>query len=96
MVSGYCFKSPVSAVAPNLTVGSDGTGERNWGVISFPADNNQGRKFFMINQAGSIYMSLPSSVSSTTGAASSVIDAVAYGTSLSGTPTASSYLPWRR
>ncbi len=33
---------------------SDGSAERVWAVLCFPIDNNQGRKFFMINQAGNV------------------------------------------
>ncbi len=55
IISGYQFKTPITATAPSGT--SDGTGERTWGAISFPSDDNEGRHWFMVSQSGVVYMS---------------------------------------
>jgi prepilin-type N-terminal cleavage/methylation domain-containing protein len=55
IISGYQFKTPITCTAPSGT--SDGSGERVWGAISFPSDDNEGRHFFMVSQGGVVYMS---------------------------------------
>jgi len=99
-VSAYVFKTPVSATNP--TPGTDdGSGEKSWGVLSFPSDNQQGRRFFLINQAGNIYSS-KASASACTGAQytggilSTVLDSSAFTTTLTGAPLNTYFLPYRR
>jgi len=99
VISGFQFQTPLTQTAPSGT--SDGTGERVWGVITFPSDDAQGRKFFIINQAGNIYMSLPANNASTgpadTGGAASIITSTnGFGAALTGAPQSTKYLPYRR
>ncbi len=96
-VSGYCFKTPMTATSP--TASSDGTGERVWAVVCFPLDDNQGRRFFAISTPGSIYMSKPSSTAfdggwNLGGLATSAYGA--FGINLTGKPPSASYLPYSR
>jgi type IV pilus assembly protein PilA len=97
-ISGYEFKTPITMTAPSGT--SDNTGERVWGVLCFPVDDQQGRKFFMINQAGNIYASKPLATAfsgATVGAGgqkTTVKDV--FGASLIGSPASTLYLPYRR
>jgi prepilin-type N-terminal cleavage/methylation domain-containing protein len=101
-ISGYQFKTPRTATAPTGVL--DNTGERVWGVLCYPVSDDQGRRFFAINQAGNVYASAPSGTafSSTTagvgGPASSVVDAspALFGAGLTGAPATSTYLPYRR
>jgi type IV pilus assembly protein PilA len=98
-ISGYLFKQPGSETAPagNFDYGA----ERVWGTLCYPADNNQGRRFFAINQAGNVYSSKPSP-SASSGAAdigglnSIVTSANLFGTSLVGSPNTTYYLPYRK
>jgi type IV pilus assembly protein PilA len=100
-VSGYYFKSPSSSQG-NPTATSDGDAERVWAVLCYPSDNNQGRRFFAINQAGNVYASKPSPNASTgaganvSGSSSSVLDAKLFDVSLVGGPVTTFYLPYRR
>ncbi len=97
-ISGYMFKTPVnSAIAANKpATGTDGTAERVWGVLCFPVSNDQGRRFFIINQAGNVYASIPSATANATGVAAAVTDATAFQSIMTLAPTAANYLPYRR
>ncbi len=101
-ISGYAFKTPVTFTAPNPATPSDGSGERVWAVLCFPIDDNQGRKFFMINQAGNVYMSKPAStasdgVANVGGCATPAGTAAGpFGTNMIGQPSSTNYLPYRR
>jgi prepilin-type N-terminal cleavage/methylation domain-containing protein len=100
VVGGYSFKTPATAVAPGGS--SDGTGERAWSVLSYPVDDQQGRRFFIINQSGNIYSSKPSVVASSGainvgGIATPTNGASApFGISMSVAPPTAYYIPYRR
>jgi prepilin-type N-terminal cleavage/methylation domain-containing protein len=97
--SGYMFKTPVCGTVVTTQIPatpSDGVAERVWGVLTFPVSNDQGRRFFIINQAGNVYASIPSATSNATGVAAKVTDATAFNTIMTGAPTAANYLPYRR
>ncbi len=99
-VSGYKFKVPLSDVAPVLATPTDGNAEKTWGVISYPSDDQQGRRFFGINQAGNIYSSKPDAAASTSatvgtgGAATACTDM--FGAGLISAPASATYLPYRK
>jgi prepilin-type N-terminal cleavage/methylation domain-containing protein len=99
-ISGYQFKSPATESRPTTTL--DYGGERVWATICYPADDNQGRRFFAINQAGNVYASKPSpkSQSSATtdvgGAVTTVSSTNLFGLSLVGSPVTAFYLPYRK
>jgi len=99
-ISAYMFKTPISSTAPVPST-NDGAGEKCWAVLSFPSDNQQGRRFFIINQAGNIYAS-KASASANSGAdgigglLSTANDAFAFNASLTSAPATLYYLPYRR
>jgi prepilin-type N-terminal cleavage/methylation domain-containing protein len=100
VISGYMFKTPQTYLTPTST--SDGSGERSWAIISFPADDQQGRRFFCINQAGNIYSS-KATATANSGAINiggvNTPDAGAtspFGPSLASAPSSVFYLPYRR
>jgi prepilin-type N-terminal cleavage/methylation domain-containing protein len=101
-VSGYRFIQPGTSLPPTLTApASDNEGERLWGDLAYPADDGQGRRFFAINQAGSIYASKPSPNASTSatanigGAITPLTNASLFGSSMVGLPSSQFYLPYR-
>jgi prepilin-type N-terminal cleavage/methylation domain-containing protein len=100
-ISGYIFKSPSSSQG-NPTATSDGEAERVWATLCYPADNNQGRRFFAINQAGNVYASKPSPNASSggliniSGSLSTVIDSKLFDVSLVAAPSSVFYLPYRK
>ncbi len=99
-ISGYQFKTPVTATAPTGVL--DNTGERVWGVLCFPVSDDQGRRFFAINQAGNVYASKPSgtaytnTTSGTGGPVSTVLDTALFQATLTMAPASATYLPYRR
>jgi prepilin-type N-terminal cleavage/methylation domain-containing protein len=99
-VSGYTFKTPATASAPGGT--SDGTGERSWSILSFPVDDQQGRRFFIINQSGNIYTSKPSVFASSGGiniggvATPTNGPSSPFGISMALAPPTAYYIPYRR
>ncbi len=101
-VSGYAYKTPMSATSPDSGSSSDGTGERVWDVLCFLIDDNQGRKFFVINQAGNVYMSLPSSTASdgviNVGGCNTPLSGATgpFGTAMISAPSTAAFLPYRR
>ncbi len=104
VVSGYIFKQPITSNPPNTGTPSDGSGERAWGVICYPADDTQGRRFFGINQAGNVYSSRPSAtansgVSGTGGVLTLACGAGAldmFGASCISAPVPATYTPYRK
>ncbi len=88
-ISGYFFKTPVTQTTPAGT--SDGSGERTWGVLCGPLDDNQGRRWFSINQAGNVYMCKPTS-QAMEGCLAANASGV-FGTGLISQPSTSTYLP---
>jgi type IV pilus assembly protein PilA len=94
IISGYIFKQPIADVAPNAAL--DLGAERVWGTICYPADNNQGRRYFTINQAGNVYSSKPGGTASASGLAASVLNVALFGVSLSSSPSSLTYLPYRK
>ncbi len=102
-VSGYKFKVPLSNSAPVLATPTDGNAEKTWGVLCYPSDDQQGRRFFAINQAGNIYSSKPAATASTGiagtgGALTSVCVAATavFGVTMTSAPSSTYYLPYRR
>jgi prepilin-type N-terminal cleavage/methylation domain-containing protein len=101
LVSGFKFKQPGTTKNGVPTTTSDGDAERMWGTLCYPADDNQGRRFFAINQAGNVYSSKPSPTAST-GAAdvggfnTAVTSTKLFGLSLIDAPVSTSYLPYRK
>jgi prepilin-type N-terminal cleavage/methylation domain-containing protein len=99
-ISGYNFKQPATESRPTTTL--DYGGERVWATICYPADDNQGRRFFAINQAGNVYASKPSPKSSSSatpdvgGSVSTVSSTNLFGLSLVGSPVTTFYLPYRK
>jgi len=104
LVSAYMFKTPITATTPVPST-NDGSGEKSWAVLSLPSDDQQGRRFFIINQAGNIYSSKPSATANS-GAADigglattcneTAPAANTFGASLIGAPSTLKYLPYRR
>lgn len=88
-VSGYNYGTPVSAGTPSDTLDVD---ERTWAVGTYPVDNNNGRRQFIINQAGNVYATPPSN----TAAAAAPDLATAFGASLTGAPSTASWRPYQR
>jgi prepilin-type N-terminal cleavage/methylation domain-containing protein len=98
-ISGYMFKTPVTETTPTATL--DYGGERVWGTLCYPADNNQGRRFFAINQAGNVYASKPSATANSGstdvgGINTTVSSANLFGGSLVSSPSSAFYLPYRK
>jgi prepilin-type N-terminal cleavage/methylation domain-containing protein len=93
-ISGYIFKQPIADTDPSGT--TDMNAERVWGSICYPADNNQGRRYFAVNQAGNVYSSKPTGTASTSGAGAAVTDVALFGKSLSDAPSSLTYLPYRK
>lgn len=98
-ISGYMFKSPIADISPTATL--DYNAERVWAVVCFPADDNQGRRFFGINQAGNVYSSKPAQTANSGalnvgGAATPANTDNLFGASLSSTPNTANYLPYRK
>ena len=90
-ISAYTFFiDPVTETEPSGS--SDGSGERTWGVVTAPQDNNSGRRWFAINQAGNVYSTRPSSTASD-GLSSTAGDV--FGTDLSQNPP-TTFIPYRR
>lgn len=94
VVSGYTFATPVSDVAP--AGGDDACAERVWAAKAYPADNHQGRRFFVVNQAGRVYTSRPSGrafdgVLTVGGRDTPLTSSAVFGISLAGTPSASAF-----
>ena len=106
IISGYTFVGPESDARPNGAL--DLSAERVWATICYPSDNNQGRRFFAINQAGNVYSSKPSPVANSSiaggmaGAADvsgtlTVVSSVKlFGASLVGSPVSTNYIPYRK
>jgi type IV pilus assembly protein PilA len=100
VISGYMFKTPNTYTA--ITSTSDGSGERSWTIISFPVDDQQGRRFFCINQAGNIYSSKATATANSGainigGVATPTKGATSpFGPSMASAPATASYLPYRR
>jgi prepilin-type N-terminal cleavage/methylation domain-containing protein len=100
VISGYMFKTPTTYNP--ITSTSDGSGERAWTIISFPVDDQQGRRFFCINQAGNIYSSKATATAfsgaiNIGGCATPTNGATSpFGPSMASAPATASYLPYRR
>jgi prepilin-type N-terminal cleavage/methylation domain-containing protein len=103
VISGYMFKTPTTATIPALgPPATDGSGERDWCIISFPQDDQQGRRFFCINQAGNIYSSKASATAydgaiNIGGCATPTNGATSpFGPLMASAPATLNYLPYRR
>lgn len=98
-ISGYVFKTPITAVAP--VRGNDNTAERLWAAMCVPSDDQQGRRYFMINQAGTIYSSRPSGYASDSalpyvgGLLTHANDVSAFGTGLLSAPSSLYFLAYQ-
>ncbi len=104
VISGYNFKQPITANPPIVATPTDGSGERTWGIIAYPTDDNQGRRFFGVNQAGNVFASRPSPTANSGVSGTGGINTIAcgpgafdmFGASCISAPLASTYLPYRR
>jgi hypothetical protein len=91
LIQAYRFQTPVSAVEPHAL--SDETGESSWAAICYPADGSRGRRFFAVNQTGTIYGSKPALHASAAGAKAT--PASIFGTDLSSPPNERMFLRYR-
>ena len=82
-VSGYSYPVPQTVA---------GLEENVWFAGCRPADGNQGRRVFFINQAGNIYTKTPSATAN----ADTAVGVDVFGASLTASPTTPTYLPYRK
>jgi type IV pilus assembly protein PilA len=84
-ISGYVFQNPLTVL---------GSEEQTWAVAARPVNIDQGRRQFVINQAGSIYVAGPSATA--TGAVVVYGATGVYGASGVSTPSSASWKAYRR
>ncbi len=85
VISGYVFQDPVT------TAGSE---EMAWAVGARPVDINQGRRQFVINQAGNIYTAGPATTANSP--ITLVGAAGVFGLSCTSAPSSAAWRPYRR